>query len=91
MVKFTKEIPNGKLHLIVQRFFQSIFYVLIKWEILLLMFVISLKRIAAEITALLLVTRTVLGTPILTEGFLACILSVSWCKYLFASVCKVLI
>ena len=55
------------------------------------MFVISLKRIAAEITALLLVTRTVLGTPILTEGFLACILSVSWCEYLFASVCKVLI
>ena len=58
MVTFTEEIPNGKSHLTVQGFLQSIFYVLIKWKILLLMFVINL-----------LVTRTVVGRSVLTEGF----------------------
>ena len=86
MVTFTEEIPNGKSHLTVQGFLQSIFYVLIKWKILLLMFVINFETIA-----LLLVTRTVVGRSVLTEGFIFCILSVSYCKYLFANVCQILI
>ena len=44
-----------------------------------------------ETIALLLVTRTAVGRSVLTEGFIFCILPVSYCKYLFANVCQILI